>query len=885
MPPQAQDTASSLAPRAARVRWIVALGLLAGLLAWRAALPLLLERLAEWQGSQILGRRVDIENVDLALLGGGLALDGVSIGPLVRIGSEPEPVAPEDAHLLLERLELRLGWLELLGGRIDLPELRLVAPTLTALVGLDGRLIPVVRPQPGQPQASPEEPDGEAGEPWPVRIGRLEIQDLELLYADLGNPGIAPLHLEMEQFELRDFQLAEGEISLGPVAFRGPRLRVRRDIDLSPILAGPAGDTAAEPGPAAGAMEASDDAEASAAADAAAATPPAAAPVDPEATAELAAPESPGLGYRLQEVVFEKARFDLVLGERALDVLLSVSARDVTSQPDTRFPLRVEVDFESEDGSLSLDAEVGISPPVFDGLLGWSRIDVEPLVTLADLALPVTVEQGESSGQIELRLGPDPEREGDPLDLLLSGRVSLDGLAVSAPDESLDLEWQSLEVEARSLRVPFADAEGLQPPPDLHLAAIRLASPALRLARRPAEPGESAPDSAEPAAEPSEPEPSEPAASPRLRVDALELSNGSLEVSDTSVEPRFQQQLRDLELRGRDLRWPEREVAELSLSVRGGHDTRLGLQGSRRGREGQLSLELSELPLHAFSPYSASAAGYWIEAGRVSVDAELGERDERYEVESRFALDDLDVAEVNPGSFEKEVGFPLDLALALLRDPGGRIALPVKLALEDGEANLALGSLVGAALRQALVGAITSPLKGLKLLSGGGSGPPRLAPVSAAPGDSSPDLEALAPFAEVLAARPGLSLTLHGVAGESDARVLAERQLAELALSGEELPAVEAGAPQRRRLVAWLRTRAGGEPSQPLEPEDAVLLEGWIERVEVPPQRFEALAVERAAAARDALVERYGCDPSQLLVEETHSGEPGVSIDLGPRKR
>ena len=821
-------------------RLILAVLVLALLLV-RAALPLALEWAIEWQGTQVLGRVVEIGDLDLALAPGGVALEALAVGPIFE-GDEPPPLDPERVELRSDRIEARWSWLSLLRGELHLEGLEIAAPGLLALRAADGQLVPVLRPA-AAPAA--EEPAGEDdGEGWPLRLDRLRLTDLDLLYVDLAIPGLRPLELRVEEFALDDLLLRGNDVALGGMGLRGPRLRVRRDIDLSPFAAAPAaGEPEAAPGP---------------------------------------SPTGAPPAYRVAEVSIERAGFGLLLDDREIEVLLSLRAREISGEPGARFPL--ELRLELEGGWLEIEAEVGASPPAFEGAFRWSELPLEPLSAAAGLALELR--SGAASGDLEVSavLG-DAAAEG-AVRVDVSGRLGVRDLDAAASDGSLALAWRLFELELDRLALR-PDAGG-SAPPALELAALRWQEPALRLTRRRAPVAE--PAAAEPPASPEEPATApgdgeaaggEPA--PRVRLALLELTGGQVELVDETLAPPHRSRIRDLAVRGRDLAWPERDAAELQVRARGPEEASLAVDASLRQGRGRVKLDLENLGLAGFSPYAAEAAGYWIEGGEASLRAEVGVAGEAYALESDLALDRLDVAEVKAGSFEKEFGVPLDLALALLRNPRGRIGIPIAAELEGGRSRVAVASVVAAALRQALVGALTAPLKGLGLLVGSGEGGSglRLDPLSAAPGAPAPELEGLAPLAQALEARPGLGLGLRGRVGPEDEPALAERMLAERIAAGGELPPVEAGFLQKRRLRRALEERArGGAPD--LDGDDAAALARWIGAMEVTEAERQGLARSRAEAARDALVARHGVAAERIEVRAPLEGPPGVVVELAP---
>jgi hypothetical protein len=77
-----------------------------------------------------------------------------------------------------------------------------------------------------------------------------------------------------------------------------------------------------------------------------------------------------------------------------------------------------------------------------------------------------------------------------------------------------------------------------------------------------------------------------------------------------------------------------------------------------------------------------------------------------------------------------------------------------------------------------------------------------------------------------------------------------------------------------------LRARGRGEPGE-LEPEDAALLGRYTAAVEVPPERLDDLARQRAEVARDSLLEEGGLSAERVSIgEPVGPGDPGVIMEL-----
>ncbi len=112
------------------------------------------------------------------------------------------------------------------------------------------------------------------------------------------------------------------------------------------------------------------------------------------------------------------------------------------------------------------------------------------------------------------------------------------------------------------------------------------------------------------------------------------FAGGEVDFADESVSPAHRSRLRDLTVEGRDLRLPEREAAQLRITAQGPGDGSIRLDAALVDGGGTIELDVADLGLPAFSPYSAEAAGYRVEAGHATVAARVGVRDAGYDIDT-----------------------------------------------------------------------------------------------------------------------------------------------------------------------------------------------------------------------------------------------------------
>ena len=549
---------------------------------------------------------------------------------------------------------------------------------------------------------------------------------------------------------------------------------------------------------------------------------------------------------------------------------------------------------------MGVEGRAGLAPPRFDGTLRWHDLAVPLFVIAARPDLRPWVRscraEGELALAVRLEAGPQPE---DAAGARLSGRVAVRDLSLADPeDRELELGWRALEVDVGEAFVPLVSGAT---PIRVALDRVRLDAPKLRYARPspaldallgatpPAE-AAAAPAGAAaapaPGPEPGGEKPSEAGGPPlELRVGAVELSAGRVAFGDGTLAAPFDAALTELSASARDVRWPGLAARTLQLRGVAPKSAPFSLRGSLEAAGGELAFEVQRLDLPSFDAYAGSA-GYHLARGEASLRSSLRIEPERYVTENDLLLHDLRLDSAQAEAFERQFGTSLDFALALLRDPSGDIRLPVPLAVERENLRLGLRPLVLGALRAALVGVVSSPLKALgAALPRGGEGEIDVAAFAAAAGSAelAPEESArVKALRKLLRSRPLLAVHLAGRAGPDDRPALAEALLRERASAGAALPEVEgAGFFASRRVAVALRT--GTQAA--LAGEDAALLARMIAAAEVPPERFAALARARAEGLRERLVAaKRPVEPARVAIAEAaEEGAPGVALELVAR--
>ncbi len=182
-------------------RWLVVLLVL---LVVRVALPEVLRRVLISQASQALRARVEVGDLDLSLLRGGVALEDVAIfAPATPTGGEQPLIA-------WKRLAVELHWLPLFRKTVQLRELVLDTPHVALDRLADGQINLMALVPVSEAPAAPTPAPATAKAAWSFGVDRLVLRRGGLLFRDFEVKDTEPLEMSFEEIQVRDIALRPG---------------------------------------------------------------------------------------------------------------------------------------------------------------------------------------------------------------------------------------------------------------------------------------------------------------------------------------------------------------------------------------------------------------------------------------------------------------------------------------------------------------------------------------------------------------------------------------------------------------------------------------------------------------------------------------------------
>ncbi len=976
-PPDREDLLLALRPRRNRIL----LALLVLVLLVRIALPPVLRSVIVSQADAALVGRVELADVDLSLIRGGVTLNGVSVHVDERPSTEP-------ALFEAKRLWTQISWLALLTKTIEVEEFELDGFVVRLDRLKDGLLLP--RPVPGE--AAEAEQEVASSEPlgWSFAAEDVAFRDGQIHFRD------ETVGTEPQRFDLavKDLSAKQLELRIDPSGAEPGRLSIHAqvgegsvglDAQVTQHAAGPGGTSTItlanlpidkvrvylkmfgwsdlsgkldasiehrfEPGgthqiggvaslsevavrvpsldrPALRfeklkvALDVADVVKQNAAVsevalvgarivvDPKAKTPvlalapranaegePVAEPAPAAPPAEPDAPATPWT-WSVGKARLEGAIVELVGGAEPLPVGIDAEVSSISSAPGSRWPLHVKVSEGA--GSLGVDGALAIEPIAFDGKLAISEFALAPLLSRIDAPAVGLVRSGVARADIDIALASD---------LRIAGKLGVAGLDVG--DEKTAKEfgvgWKDFELGIGEVTVPGVLGGGeaaVARKIGVKLDRVRLVEPSIKITRtaegivlpsfggvavEPALEDEAVAAAA--AAEPAEPTAPAPNATEiALEIASAQIDGARTQISDRSVTPFFSTRIERLDLRARGIRWPGPRVEKLAVAMLGLNGAKLDVSGAIIPGDSQLEAKLVRLPLAQFNPY-VTPTGYGLAGGSLSLESTATVKRDVYKTSTDVVVSELEVGGSEGESlFQQNFGIPLSVALGLLKDLDGNITLAVPVDGDRGGVKVGLGSIVGQALRSALLGALASPLKLLGAVTADGKVKLAPDPIVFVPGDAvltGDGAERIEQVAALLSASPGISLTLTGGISESDVRVLRERALlAELeATSGLRALGQMGEIGMRRAIRQHLQVKRAGTPPEALEPDEESWLETHVAEQKLDPAALATLAAARAAEVRGLLVRDHGIAAARLAIgaptTEPPAAQPGVAIGLG----
>jgi hypothetical protein len=271
------------------------------------------------------------------------------------------------------------------------------------------------------------------------------------------------------------------------------------------------------------------------------------------------------------------------------------------------------------------------------------------------------------------------------------------------------------------------------------------------------------------------------AASPRIAVGTLAISNGVVVFNDRSLQPAVKVTVQDIDGTLADISTDELKRADVHLTAKVGGTGPIELTGKINPLSQQAPTELKavfkNVEMTPASPYSGKFLGYRLNRGKLGMDINYQVSQRHLTAKNVITVDYLTLGEkVNSPD---ATHLPVRLAVALLKDRNGKIELnvPVEGNLDDPQFHF--GKVITRVIVNLFTKIVTSPFAALGALFGGKG--EEVSYQDFQPGSAelqAANVEKLDALAKGLYERPGLQLEIEsGFDPIADRDALRKRKL------------------------------------------------------------------------------------------------------------
>lgn len=370
-----------------------------------------------------------------------------------------------------------------------------------------------------------------------------------------------------------------------------------------------------------------------------------------------------------------------------------------------------------------------------------------------------------------------------------------------------------------------------------------------------------------------------------IRIAQTTLRGGNINFTDNFIKPNYKANLTGLAGTIGAISSDNPLAAKLELSGKIDNDAPLLISGSVNPLSSPIFIDIngsaSGIQLTRLTQYAAKYAGYAIEKGQLSMQVTYHVENQQLRAENEVRLDQLSFGEKidSPDA----TSLPVNLALALLRDNNGKIAinLPISGSLSDPQ--FSVGGIIVKVFVNLISKAITAPFSLLGAAFGGGD---ELAYVEFAPGQfaltpaASGKLDSLT---NALTARAGLKLDITGrIDPQTDTeglrkesmdkkiRLLKLRDMKKKNPSIDEEMVVIDASDRQSYIEEVYQAEKFAKPrnligiAKTLATEQAMAL--ILSNIVITPENLDNLAQRRADTVRDYLLQKGGINRERLFL-------------------
>jgi hypothetical protein len=205
--------------------------------------------------------------------------------------------------------------------------------------------------------------------------------------------------------------------------------------------------------------------------------------------------------------------------------------------------------------------------------------------------------------------------------------------------------------------------------------------------------------------------------SPYFKLNKVQIIDGSSDFADRSLILPFAAQIKSLDGGASDISSDPKSIVKVSLKGNAYDLAPVDIDGSISPYLGNydLTVNFKGMPMPLISSYMVEFAGYKVEKGKISLKLKYKVVDGELTASNNILIDQFELGEKvdNP----KAVSLPLEMAVALLKDSDGKIAIDVPITGRLDDPQFDIGALISDAIVGAISKVVASPFRALASLA------------------------------------------------------------------------------------------------------------------------------------------------------------------------
>jgi len=381
---------------------------------------------------------------------------------------------------------------------------------------------------------------------------------------------------------------------------------------------------------------------------------------------------------------------------------LKLTASDLSNKEGASLPFNLAFTFNNK-GHLKLDGQAVISPLSSHLNLAVNDIAIKDFQAYINKFVRLDIISGLFNINANITLNQQQEK---PMAINVNADSHIDNFVTRDQITNKDfLNWKKLSLNKINLNVAANDYS---------IGSIKLDQPYARVLIRKDKTMNVNDivintEKSDKAADKQQPEKNEESDPVKFKVNHFVMSNGVSDFSDRSLILPFTAHINQLKGSVKGISSDKKATIKVALDGRVDNLAPVIIKGQITPATGNsnFSLDFNSMPLPIITPYMAEFAGRKIEKGNMTLGLEYKIINNQLTASNSLLIDQLVLGDEveNP----EAVSLPLGLAIALLQDADGKIALDVPITGDLDNPDFSVGSIIVDALVNVISKIVTSP--------------------------------------------------------------------------------------------------------------------------------------------------------------------------------